>query len=162
MLSCLRKSIPSKRWNPVLYTQRPKKGSAQHYFPRRTILAPLLTAMNISNHDMFIVVIISQLPLFLMNHFYIWLTDAISSAPYLLYHKHTTHTTYIKEEFDKKRPPLGGFKGFYIYSTVKDPAGQQHIIMKPAAGVIFPCEAKLFLSDLRFLSFLEYDIIITP
>jgi hypothetical protein len=38
-----------------------------------------------------------------------------------LYHKNTTHTTLRREKFDKKRPPLGGFWGISIYSTVKDP-----------------------------------------
>ena len=43
------------------------------------------------------------------------------SPLYLLYHKNTTHTTHRREKFDKKRPPLGGFWGISIYSTVKDP-----------------------------------------
>jgi hypothetical protein len=49
-----------------------------------------------------------------------------------LYHKNTTHTTLRREKFDKKRPPLGGFWGISIYSTVKDP-GNRGAAMKQRA-----------------------------
>ena len=54
-----------------------------------------------------------------------------------MYHKHTTHTTYRRKKFDKKRPPLGGFKGFYIYSTVKDPyPDAQFLLMNCGMGCV--------------------------
>ena len=51
-----------------------------------------------------------------------------------MYHKHTTHTTSREKKFDKKRPPLGGFRGFPIYSTVKDPTKYVYKIIASASS----------------------------
>ena len=41
---------------------------------------------------------------------------------FLLYHKHTAHTTIKSLKFDKKIPLLSGLRKIILYETVKDPS----------------------------------------